>query len=133
MYASLGTHSFWTPLENKDAFKVEVSEENMVRYDSAVKEMIEEYVNALQEGLSAWKAKWSRKLPVFFNENDPESNDILRALNLKWNMDSERLETIGSGSSPINVDIEVRGTSINTLREAPVLKLKETLTTTRGL
>ena len=71
MYASLGTHSFWTPLESKDAFKVEVSEENMVRYDSAVKEMIEEYVNALQEGLSAWKAKWSRKLPVFFNENDP--------------------------------------------------------------
>lgn len=133
VYASLGTHSFWTPLENKDAFKIEVSEENMVRYDSAVKEMIEEYVNALQEGLSAWKAKWSRKLPVFFNENDPESNDILRALNLKWNTDSERLETIGSGSSPVNVDIEVGGTSINTLREAPVLKLKETLTTTRGL
>ena len=64
MYASL-VPTVSGPLENKDAFKVEVSEENMVRYDSAVKEMIEEYVNALQEGLSAWKAKWSRKLPVF--------------------------------------------------------------------
>lgn len=133
VYNSLGTHSFWNPIEDKESFSVDVSENNMINYGSAVEAMVEEYVYNLREGLGAWKEKWSRELPVFFDEDNPEDNDILNALNLTWDIESERLRTKGSGDSPLNVNIEIGASNVNELREAPILELKAALTTTRGL
>lgn len=134
VFRGLGTHNFWHFLEDGTSPEVETTEEGvkLVDYQPAVDALLDEYTAALQGELGRWKESWSRALPLFFDENNPGENDILNALNLTWDMDSELLRT-QDGPSPLNVNIMVDGQSVNEIRARPVRRLKETLTRTKGL
>lgn len=135
VYKHLHTHSFWQPMENYPVMgeDIKIDKDGMVDCTQVIFDLIDEYQKNSLGNLAGWKSGWARELPVFYSELE-EEGAILDSLNLKWNRESERLETKNLDQpSPLNIDITIKGTKLSELRAEPVIKLKKTLTSVEGL